>query len=214
MPEIITKPAPAKGAGDPVIVFPEVLWEDLAKVDPVVAATEAKAKYIDGRFIVDFFCAPHVVDPIAKLVTAPSGRPRANFNKALVLLVYLTQAGLAKTPQPAGRLVGPFELPGGTMFFRGPHQLATKPLEAAYSRNKAALKDAALAFGAYEEPPALFRWQVLPNVDIACYFEEADDEFGAQAKFAFDAHAHYFLPLDALWALINAVTADLLPPRS
>ncbi|MDR1656039.1 MAG: DUF3786 domain-containing protein [Deltaproteobacteria bacterium] len=199
---------------NPAFAFPEVLWDDLAKVDPEVAAREAKARLVDGRFEVDFLGAPHVVDPVAKLVTAPPGRSPADFQKAMILLVYLAQAGKAQAPTPSGHLIGPMEVPGGAMFFRGPHKLSTEPLEQAYGSNRTALRDKALSLGAYEEPPALFRWQVLPNVDIACYFDEADDEFAAQARYAFDSHAHYFLPLDALWALINVVTADLLPLAS
>jgi hypothetical protein len=198
----------------PLIQFPEALWEDLAKVDQALAAKEAGAELRpDGSFVLDFLAAPHVVDPAAKLVTAPPGRPRANFQKAMVLLVYLTQAANRSAPEPAGRLIGPKEIPGGAMFFRGPHKLATEPLEAAYGSDRPALLAKALSFGAVKAQDALFRWRALPKIEIGCYFEEADDEFGALARFSFDAHAHYRLPLDALWALINVVTADLLPPR-
>jgi hypothetical protein len=155
-----------------------------------------------------------VVDPSAKLVSAPPGRPRANFQKAMVLLIYLTQAAQGVAPEPAGRLIGAKEVPGGAMFFRGPHKLATEPLEAAYGANRQALLDKARSMGAAPAADALFRWRVLPNVEIGCYFEEADDEFPALARYSFDAHAHYHLPLDALWALINVVTADLLPARA
>ena len=157
--------------------------------------------------------APHVVDPAARLVTAPAGRPRANFQKAMVLLIYLTKAAHGGAPEPAGRLIGPKDIPGGAMFFRGPHKLATDPLEAAYGSDRRTLLDKAVSLGAVPADYALFRWRVLPNVEIGCYFEEADDEFPAMARFSFDAHAHYRLPLDALWALINVAVSDLLPDR-
>ena len=203
------KPSP----DSPFIPFPTALWDDLAKVDQKLAAKEAQAKLEDGRFVVDFLCAPHVVDPMAKLVTAPPGRPRANFQKAMILLVYLAHAARASAPEPAGRLIGPYEIPGGTMFFRGPHKLATEPLEKAYSDNCKALLDKAVSFGAVPAKDALFRWMVLPNIEIGCYFEEADEEFGALCNWSFDAHAHYRLPLDALWAIINVVVDDLLPEK-
>ena len=61
------RPEPAK----PLIEFPQALWDDLAKVDQALAAKEAKAVLEpDGRFVVDFLMAPHVVDPAARLVTA------------------------------------------------------------------------------------------------------------------------------------------------
>jgi hypothetical protein len=203
------RPEPEK----PLIQFPEALWDDLAKADQALAAKEAGAALRpDGRFVVDFLGAPHEIDPAARLVTAPPGRPRANFQKAMVLLVYLTQAAKANAPDPAGRLIGPKEIPGGAMFFRGPHKLSTQPLEEAYGSDRGALLARAISLGAAKAEDALFRWKVLPAVEIGCYFEEADEEFPALARYSFDAHAHYRLPLDALWALINVVTADLLPP--
>jgi hypothetical protein len=204
----------AQEASQPAIVFPESLWEDLAKADQAVAAREAKAVLTpDGKFAVDLFAAPYVVDPAARLVSAPPGRPRANFQKALVLLVYLAMAGRATAPPPAGRLIGAKEVPGGAMFFRGPHKLSTKPLELAYANDRQGLLAKALALGAETAGDALFRWRALPNIEIGCYFEEADEEFPALARFSFDAHAHYHLTLDGLWALINEATNDLLPPK-
>jgi hypothetical protein len=195
---------------EPLIKFPDTLWDDLAKADQALAAKEAKARLLDGKFVVDFLRAPHVVDPALKLVTAPPGRPRADFQKTMILLVYLAQAAKANAPDPAGRLIGPMEIPGGAMFFRGPHELAAKPVEEAFARNREGLLKKALSYGAAEAGDALFRWQVLPHVEIGCYFEEADEEFDAQCRWSFDAHAHYRLPLDALWAVINVVAADLV----
>ncbi|MDR1487563.1 MAG: DUF3786 domain-containing protein [Deltaproteobacteria bacterium] len=201
----------ASSVEKPTIVFPQVLWDDLAKVDPNLAADIAGAKYVGGRFTVDFLGAPHVVDPSARLVTSPANRLKADFQKALVLLVYLAQAGRGQPYAPAGRLVGPNEIPGGTMFFRGPHKLPTAPLEEAYAASPETLAAKAVSLGAFEAPPALFRWQVLPHIEIACYFDPQDDEFPAQARYAFDANSHLVLPLDALWALINVVASELLP---
>jgi hypothetical protein len=105
------------------------------------------------------------------------------------------------------------EVPGGAMFFRGPHVIATAPLEQAYPTNPEALAERAFSLGAQKDPQYLFTWRVLPKVDIACVFDPQDDEFPAQAGYLVDAHAHFYLPLDALWGLINVVTLELLPPN-
>ncbi|MDR1546385.1 MAG: DUF3786 domain-containing protein [Deltaproteobacteria bacterium] len=190
--------------------FPPALWDDLAAVDQKLAAQRAGATLgPDGRFTVDFLGAPHTIDPAARAVTAPPGRPPAGFQKTMILLVYLSRAGRDVAPGPAGRLVGPFELPGGTLFFRGPHELAHKELAAAYRRTPEELRRKAEDWGAWPEPPALFRWRALPNVDVALFFDPEDEEFPADVRWVFDAHAHYHLPLDALWALVNVISADL-----
>ncbi|MDR3203156.1 MAG: DUF3786 domain-containing protein [Deltaproteobacteria bacterium] len=192
--------------------FPVALWDDLASVDPFRAASKAGGFYNQGVFTIDFLNAPYLIDTAAKCIVAPEGCSKVSLNKSLVLLVYLFTCGKTEPPAPAGRLVGPMEIPGGAMFFRGPHALPTPPLAKAFGHNSQALTEKALALGAEREsdPKALFKWQVLPKIEIALYFDEADDEFEAFCQYGFDAHIHFYLPLDAIWALTNVVTAELL----
>ncbi|MDR2386358.1 MAG: DUF3786 domain-containing protein, partial [Deltaproteobacteria bacterium] len=103
------------------------------------------------------------------------------------------------------------EIPGGAMFFRGPHEVATAPLAQAYPTSPELLAQKAFSKGAEKSSEYLFTWQVLPKVKIACVFDPQDDEFPAQAGYLVDSHAHFFMPLDALWGLLNVVTLELLP---
>ncbi|MDR2367204.1 MAG: DUF3786 domain-containing protein, partial [Deltaproteobacteria bacterium] len=101
--------------------FPPALWDDLARVNPAKAARVAGATHDSGRYLLDFLGAPFVVDSNERLVIGPPHRNRADFQRALVLVVYLVNCGQTDPPDPAGRLIGPMEVPGGAMFFRGPH---------------------------------------------------------------------------------------------
>jgi hypothetical protein len=195
---------------DRPIPFPAALWDDLLKVDPKKAALNAGAEYAEGVFFLDFLGARFTVDLNARLVSGPPDRTRANFDKALVLVIYLAQCGRSDPPDPAGRLIGPLELPSGAMFFRGPHVIATAPLEEGFGKNPQALTDKAFSMGAQPAPPYLFSWRVLPKIDVACMLYPEDEEFPAKATYLIDAHSHYYLALDAVWALFNVVTAELL----
>jgi hypothetical protein len=106
------------------------------------------------------------------------------------------------------------EIPGGAMFFRGPHKLPTEPLALAFGRSPRSLAEKALSLGAETamEPNALFRWRVLPQIDLALYFDPPDEEFEAVCQYCFDANIHYYLPLDAIWGLTNVITKELLSP--
>ncbi|MDR1310171.1 MAG: DUF3786 domain-containing protein, partial [Deltaproteobacteria bacterium] len=121
------------------VSFPVALWEDLAQVDPIRAAANAGASFSQGLFVLDFLGAPFAIDTARRLVDGPSDRLRADFQRALVLLVYLAHCGRNDPPDPAGHLVGPLEIPSGAMFFRGPHAISTAPLENAYGRDPGAL---------------------------------------------------------------------------
>ncbi|MDR3135214.1 MAG: DUF3786 domain-containing protein [Deltaproteobacteria bacterium] len=194
--------------------FPQALWEDLSKADPLRAAQNSGATFENGRFEVSFLGAPFVVDLAERTVIGPPTRKRADFQRALVLVVYLAHCGQNQTPEPAGRFVGPLEIPGGAMFFRGPHVIATAPLEEAYGKNPEALAAKAFSLGAQKSPDYLFAWRVLPKIDLACVLYPEDEEFPAQASYLVDAHANFFMPLDALWGLINVVTLELLPTNA
>jgi hypothetical protein len=194
--------------------FPPALWDDLARTDALEAARFSGATYDQGRFTIDFLGAPFTVDTNERLVIGPPNRKKADFQRAMVLVVHLAYCGQNKPPDPAGRLVGPLEIPGGAMFFRGPHAIATAPLEKAYGRAPEALAEKALSLGAEKSSDYLFKWRVLPKIDLACVIDPEDEEFQAQASYLIDAHAHFFMPLDAVWGLINVATLELLPPQS
>ncbi|MDR1677309.1 MAG: DUF3786 domain-containing protein [Deltaproteobacteria bacterium] len=194
------------------LLFPPALWDDLSKVDPHKSAKNAGATYDNGLFTLDFLGAPFEVNLKDRLVTGPANRKKADFQRALVLVVYLVHCGQNQTPDPAGRFIGPKEVPGGAMFFRGPHQIATAPLEKAYAKSPEALAEKAFSLGAQKSTDYLFTWKVLPQIDLACVLDPEDDEFPAKAGYLIDAHAHFFMPLDCMWGLINVATLELLPP--
>jgi hypothetical protein len=195
------------------MTFPPALWEDLAKVDPLVVAKNSGADYEQGRFTINFLEAPFVVDVHERVVTGPPNRSKADFQKALVLVVHLAHVAINPPPGPAGRLIGTMEVPGGAMFFRGPHVISTSPLEEAYATTPEALVKRAFSLGALMSDKYLFTWRVLPMVNLACVFNSQDEEFPAKATYLVDAHAHYYMPLDALWGLFNVATLELLPKR-
>ncbi|MDR1296710.1 MAG: DUF3786 domain-containing protein [Deltaproteobacteria bacterium] len=196
----------------PAMPFPRALWDDLESVDPKRAAANAGATHEAGKgYVIDFLGAPFVVDPDKRLVSGPPTRTRADFAKALVLVVHLAHCGRTDPPDPAGRLVGAMEVPGGAMFFRGPHAVSTAPLEASYGKAPSVLAARALELGARKLEPYLFAWRVLPKVDMALMLYPEDEEFPAKGSWLVDAHCHYYMPLDAVWGCFNCATSELLP---
>jgi hypothetical protein len=193
--------------------FPPALWEDLERLDPQSVAAQSQARLLqeaeDPAYVLTFLGGPYRVQPKERLVIAPPGHARPGFQKTLCLLSYLIGAGSGPAPGLAGRVLSPMEIPGGAMFFRGPHELSTQSLTRVFGNDPEALARKALSRGAENFPGAAFRWRILPSVDIYCYLEPEDDEFPSRASWAFDAHAHYYMPLDALWGLINVAEAEL-----
>jgi hypothetical protein len=113
---------------------------------------------------------------------------------------------------PAGRLVTPQELPGGGLFFTGPHAVNTRDLEARFgaSPENLARRAAALGGGRAEVGGDLaVRLPGLPRLPLYVLLWLADEEFPARVVVGLDANAHHQLALDGIWALTNLMVGRL-----
>ncbi|MBI5524136.1 MAG: DUF3786 domain-containing protein [Desulfarculus sp.] len=191
--------------------LPEALWDDLA-ARPLVEAAQACGAELEGRSLrLPLLGGAYLVDVAARRVLE-AGQPdrRLGFQTGLVLVSHLARA--LGVP-PAGRLVTPQELPGGSLFFTGPHAVATAALERRFGHDPQGLLAAAQALGGQPYPGAAEVAAMVPGLPMLPLYVllwPADEEFGARAVVALDAHAHHQLALDGLWALTNLLVGGLL----
>ncbi|MGL4209774.1 MAG: DUF3786 domain-containing protein [Candidatus Adiutrix sp.] len=185
------------------------LWEDAALRPPLLVAASCGVLHEKGCFVVPFLGGNYTVNLSARTITAPLGYPETDFQTGMVLLSYLAHGqdiGLA------GRLISGRELKGGEMFFKGSHAFLTEPVTSAFAQSGPEFVKAAGQLGARvtdEGSGHSVRLLALPHIEVGCVFHPADDEFAAELTYTFDAYAHYHLPLDAIWALINVLAAFL-----
>lgn len=190
--------------------LPTRLWEALESRPPQEAAAGAGAAYDpDKGFTLKFMNGDYLVDTRARTITGPPDHRPTGFQKGLVLLTYLTQAqdlGLS------GRMVTARELNGGAMFFTATHVLLTEPVTSRYGRSPEAFLAKAAKLGlAAESQGAGYGCQgpVLPHIAVGCVLHLEDDEFPAELTYTFDSYAHYHMPLDGIWAMINVLAEEL-----
>jgi hypothetical protein len=127
-------------------------------------------------------------------------------------VVYLLKA---RNIPLSGRRVTEKELPGGDLFFRGPHELARGPILSRFGQDPNGLLRAGLALGGEPVPfgDAGLRFQVLPRVPLECILWAGDPEFPASLTFIFDASVSEHLPLDVILALAALVSGRLAEVR-
>jgi hypothetical protein len=192
-------------------VFCPIQWSDLIQLKPEQVVSLSGAQKSPEGYVLKFLGCDYNVNPATKTIVGPPEHRPVTFVKTLVILTYLIKSAVGPAPGLFGQQVGAFEVPGGHFFFTGPHALPEAKLVAAFGDNPQALTQRALALGAVTDPPAAFRYRVLPNIEIGCFLNPADEEFPAQIHWTFDRNAHYYMPLDTLWGLINVVAAELAP---
>jgi len=198
--------------GDPfgtAASLPEELWQDLLLRPPSEAAAATGARWEGGRFKLTFLARVYALDPVARRVWELKDPGRdMDFQTGLVLLSSL---GRAKDIPPAGRMVTPRELPGGSLFFRGPHAMPLGRLCKCFGRDPASLLARAAELGGRSLPgaDAAAAFAALPRVPVYIFLWSQDDEFPARATLCLDAHAHFHLALDGLWALASVLVRRL-----
>lgn len=191
--------------------LPEELWEDLEARDPVEAAASCDAIKEGGRFRLSLFSRDYIIDPAERSITeALRPEHRVSYQTGLVLITALAKA--QDIPQ-SGRMITPGELPGGRMFFTGPHELPTAPIVERFGSDAKGLIAAVGALGGRqvdEAADAALFIPGLPRVPMWLLLWEGDDEFEARAVMGIDDRAHYHLALDAVWAMCNVLTGRLV----
>jgi hypothetical protein len=186
------------------------LWKALAARDPAELSRRTLAAAEPGGYSLDFLDRRYRVEPEAGRIGGPQAdRLLADPEFELLLLTYLTQA--ADVP-PEGTWVSEKDLPGGSLFFRGPHALPLEPLRARFGDDLPGFRRASerLGGGALPYGDAAYGFTVLPRIPAGCVLWARDEEFPARLNMLFDRSLGRHLPLDVVLALAHCLALRLL----
>lgn len=190
------------------------LWADLSRMDikDVLARCEVFFDPVTCVYKVPLLSYAYTVYPGERTIYFGSDilSPSEYFQLHLILLTYLTQCTL---DHPSGNMISEKQLPGGSVFFRGVHALATEPLVKVFGRNPQEFSRIGLDLGGIPEKfgDASFTVRVLPKVPIRFILYAEDEEFGASLKIMFDdSIKQYFRQIDLIWGLFNLAVERIL----
>jgi hypothetical protein len=120
------------------------------------------------------------------------------------VLCYLSRA---QDIPSAGMWVSERDLPGGNLFFRGPHALPAGPVLRRFGSDAEGFRRRCRELGGrpLDFGDAAFAFQALPRVPLACVLYVQDEEFPARLTFLLDSTASFQLPLDVILALVQSL---------
>ena len=189
--------------------LPSDLWDDLRRRNPAQAAQTTGAELVEDGYRLALLGRTYRVDPASNHLWEED-RPdhRVGYQAGMVLLTTLARS--LGVP-PAGKMVTPQELPGGNLFFQGPHALPTTALEETFGRQPELLPPRARTLGGEETDGAdvAVRVPALPLVPMYVLLWRGDSEFPPRAVIGLDPRAHFHLALDGIWALCNLLVRRL-----
>ncbi len=191
--------------------IPAHYWEELQALDPLDVRRRALVTFQSTEgYQIPFWDRIYFCHPERQHIWRKD-MPEKNlsFQEHLVLLMYLLKA---QEIPIEGKKINEREIPGGELFFRGPHALFKEPLEKNFGKDPGGFIRSGLALGGRETGlgDASFELLVLPRIPVEYILYIEDEEFPAQITINFDSSVSRHLPLDVLWSLINLTGWRLL----
>ena len=214
----------------------ERFWRELQGADPDRVCPAAGVSFENGRYEVPFLGRTYSLQTADRRILGPPGDTLPQDPEfGLMILGYLTRTpqdpgegeglrpGTDGAPLPptsaALQWVSERQLPGGHLFFQGPHALPLSPIVSRFGQDAEGFRRTCSALGGTPLPygDAAFALQALPRVPLGLILWVGDDEFPARAGVLFDPSAAVYLPLDLVLGLVRAAVLRLeaaAPPTS
>jgi hypothetical protein len=187
----------------------ESLWKTLAAMETRDVSRRSLAQAGAEGYTVKFLDREYRVDPASGRLGGPvEDLLLRDPEFELLLLTYLTQA---REIPPQGSWISEKDLPGGSLFFRGPHALPVQPLIRRFGSDPAAFRLAGQRLGGQPLPfgDAAYGFQALPRIPAACVLWIQDEEFPARVTMMFDRTLSQHLPLDVVLAVAHCLSLRL-----
>jgi len=182
---------------------------DWAAADPARCAALAGCAQSPHGIVVPFFGRPHIVthpdgdvravNPAAAGVPAGAEEPPRDAHVSIQIVVLHHLLTADGTP-PADRWLAFRELPDGLFYAQAFAGHAEGLLAEKLGANLDGFRRVAESLGGtpLDLANAAYRFQAFPRLAVAALLWEGDEDFPAQGRILFDAHAGHYLPTEDL----------------
>jgi hypothetical protein len=188
-------------------------WERLKQKDLLLLSARTQCQPTsDGRLVFQFLNRDVMVDPKTCCLRRPEGGRWEKVDDPLLELVSVLYLVSVNDVYPLGRdIVGPQDLKEGH-FFQGPHELKTAPLVERFGKDLAGFRQVSAKLGgaSLDMADAAVRLKPFPRLNLYYLLWAEDEEFPARMIVLFERAIEQVLAADAIWALVNRVSAEIL----
>ena len=189
-------------------------FKDLAACDPQDVCRRADSRYDDGTgsYRLTIWGEEYSIDPVRKRIDCLSNRRHHLHDYFYLFIVHYLLS--VQAVEIAGEWISEKDIPGGSAFFRGPHEIPTGLIadrldedrvqfaERCRQLHGTQLKMADVAYG----------FTIAPRIPVAVLGWEGDEDFPAEAKILYDKTIVAHLALDVVFALAVGVCQQLGAP--
>ena len=188
-------------------IVDKIHFEKLASCDPDDVCKQTLCKYDDvkKKYTIsvwgdDYNIYPHEL----KIDCNKSGTSKPHELFYLFVIFYLLNF---KDVKITNEWISEKDIPGGTTFFRGPHEIPTSLISKKYRNDVKAFKKRCIKLGGtpLDFADAAYGFNIVPQIPIAVLYWEGDDDFLPAAKILYDKTIIDYLPSDILFSLAVGV---------
>lgn len=184
-------------------IIDRVHFEDLIARDPKEVCRRAKCGYNETAHYYELrvWSEPYHIFPDQFRIEYHSKADRG-FHEYFSLFVIHYLLG-AKEIEPSGEWISEKDIPGGTTFFRGPHEIQTHLITSRFENNvhEFSKQCSRLHGTSLAQADAAYCFEITPRIPVAVLYWKGDDEFPAESKILYDRTVSDHLASDIVYAL-------------
>ncbi len=180
----------------------EIHYQELAKHDPADICRRAQCDYDAAKeaYTLHVWGDEYVVSLRERKVERfGDGSPPHDY--FYVFIINYLQ--MSQTIDLVGEWISEKDIPGGTTFFRGPHEIPTGLISRSFGNDLDRFKKRCTGMGGtpLDMADAAYRFILTPDITLAVLYWIGDEDFPAEAKILYDKSLGGFLALDIVFAL-------------
>lgn len=192
-------------------IVDKIHFEDLAKCDPVDICRQTLCKYddVNKKYTMSAWGDDYNIYPSEfKIDCIKSGNYDPNELFYLFVIYYLLNFKDIKITK---EWISEKDIPGGTTFFRGPHEIPTDLISKRYKNNIKEFRKKCIELGGIELDlaDAAYRFEIVPQIPVAVLYWEGDEDFFPEAKILYDKTIVDHLTSDIIFSLAVEVCARI-----
>jgi len=189
----------------------KIYFQELSEQNPIDVCRRAVCSYDDTRkcYTISVWGDLYRVYPYPSVIECDKEKhERLHPYFSLFIVHYLLEA---KEIELADQWISEKDIPGGSTFFRGPHEIPTTLITDHFGDDIDGFKDRCeqLMGRPLSLADAAFVFEIAPRIPVAVLYWRGDDEFPPDSKILYDRTINVHLASDIIYALAVGVCERL-----
>jgi hypothetical protein len=189
-----------------------IYFQELSEQNPLEVCRRSLCSYddTDKFYTVSVWGNLYKICPQQSLIECINKKKHERLHPYFDLFIvhYLLKA---KEIEPVNEWISEKDIPGGSTFFRGPHEVPTDLITAQFNCNIQGFKNRCEQYMGtpLNLADAAFVFKITPRIPVAVLYWEGDDEFPTESKILYDKTIADHLALDIIYALAVGICERL-----